>query len=184
MALSNASARWRRIANWFWTVALAVLLEVVGADIAAASTVLVSDTSLVNVSQSSVYAFEAPGPGTITTQLMNIDWPTNLSSLTLTTTTANDVLQQLAATGTQAGSFKVQGGISYFAHVDAIAGGPLHLGLYSLQMTFTPASSPVPLPSGVWMFLAAILLVAILLMRRPDGRDSPYSPRDAAKAHA
>jgi len=77
----------------------------------------------------------------------------------------------------QTDSFQVRSGVSYFAHVNAIAGGPLDLGLYSISLTFAPATSPVPLPPSGWLFLAAIAL-ALGVLYRGDGEPG------AAAAHS
>jgi hypothetical protein len=176
MALINRMRDlYRRIADQAWALVLALILEAVSSQ-AGASTVLVSDTTLVSGSYSSVFSFEAPGAGTVTAQLSNLAWPTALNSLTLAATTANRVMGQISLSAaqsdplglstsvtpsvTQSDSFQVVGGVNYFAHVSAMAGGPLDLGLYSLSITFTPASPAVPLPPTGW--LMAFGLIALL----------------------
>jgi hypothetical protein len=147
----------------FTFLALVLLVLALRLPQAVASTVLVSDTSLVSGSESSVYSFVAPGPGTVTVELSNLAWPETLSSLTFTATTANRVLSSWQAPGAEMESFQVSGG-TYFAHVSATAGGTLDLGLYSLYCVFTPASQPVPIPPGAGLLLSALL--GLILWRR------------------
>jgi hypothetical protein len=138
---------------------LALLLLGMGLRVpqAAASMVMMAETSLVTGSESSVYSFTAPGPGTITVQLSNLAWPETLSSLTFTATTADKVLGSWQApSGAETDSFQVTGG-TYFAHVNATADGLLDLGLFSVYCVFTPAAPPVPIPSTVWLLLGAVV---------------------------
>lgn len=126
---------------------------------AQASTVLLADTTLVAGTESAVYSFSAPGPGTVSVQLTNLDWPQALSSLSFMATTANQVLSSLSApssASTQSLTFPVAGGGTYFADVMAAAGGPLDLGIYSFSLNFTPAGSPVPLPASGALLLGGI----------------------------
>jgi hypothetical protein len=128
-----------------------------------AATVLVSDTSLVTGSQSSVFLFQAPAPGTIVAQVTNIDWPQTLSSLTFVATSANRVVTSWSDPPSQLSqtlSFQVVSPGTYFADITATAGGPLNLGVYSFSITFVPAVPPVPLPSAGWLLLAGLLGLA------------------------
>lgn len=145
---------------------------------ARAATVLLSDTTLITGSESAVFSFDAPGPGTVSVQLTNLDWPQALSSLSLAATSANQVLwsspsSQAALVGTQDPFFQVAKGGTYFADVMATAGGALDLGVYSLSITFTPAGAPVPLPASGGLLLVGIL-VLIGLRRATSHR--PVTP--------
>jgi hypothetical protein len=144
--------------------ALWLLLSVVLAPVVRAESVLLSDTTLVSGSQSTVFSFQAPGPGTLSVELTDIDWPQTLSSLSFMATSGSQVLASWSDPGSQSGaslSFQVTGG-RYFADVLATAGGPLDLGLYSLAIQFKPAVSPVALPaSGVLLLTGLVLMVAV-----------------------
>jgi len=131
---------------------------------ARAESVLLNDTSLVTGSQSAVFSFEAPGPGVVVAQVVNIDWPQALSSLSFAAGSASKVMSSWSDTGSQGSatlSFSVSGPGMYFADIQATAGGPLDLGVYSMCIKFTSA---VPLPSPVWLLAAG--LVALLAGRR------------------
>jgi hypothetical protein len=155
--MKTLAMAWRGLRERLGLLAL-VLVAALWAEVAGAAMVLVSDTSLVSGSQSSVFSFEAPGPGMVTAELSNLAWPASLDSLTLATTTAEEVMGQISASTTQSDSFRVLGGVDYFAHINAVAGGPLDLGLYSLSVTFTPA---VPLPATGWLMALALVALAI-----------------------
>jgi hypothetical protein len=150
-----ARARW----------ALWLLLSLLLAPMVQAESVLLSDTSLVSGSQSEVFSFQAPGPGILSIQLTDVDWPQTLSSLSFMAGTGSQVLTSWSDTGSQSRanlSFQITGG-HYFADVLASAGGTLDLGVYSLSIQFTP-TSPVPLPASGVLLLTG--LVAIIVVRR------------------
>ena len=133
---------------------------------ARADSVLVSSTSLVSASQSTVYQFQAPGPGTVSVQIVNLDWPQPLSSLSFMAATSSQILTSWSDPASQGSAnltFQVTSSGTYFADVIATAGGPLDLGLYSLCIKFTPPTPAVPLPAS-WGMLAAGL-VALLAMQ-------------------
>jgi hypothetical protein len=104
---------------------------------------LLQQSTLVINQQSNVYTFTAPGPGTLSVQLEDILWPTPLQSLSASIDSPGNVLGSLSAgtlnlTISQAGT--------YYADVTSQAGGPLDLGLYSMQVEFYPQGTPVPMP--------------------------------------
>jgi hypothetical protein len=153
------------------TLGIAVLgLSALLAGVAQASTVLLGDTTLVTGSETSVYSFEAPGPGTLSIQLTNLDWPQALSSLSFLAATPNHVLSSWSDPGTMfTQSIQLAAGGRYFADVMATAGGPLDLGAYSLCMTFTPTGSTVPLPSSGLLLLGGLAGILALMRRRRTG---------------
>lgn len=123
---------------------------------------LVSDTSLVSGTESSVFAFATPGPGTVTLELTDVNWPQQLSSLTFLVSAPNKVLSPWSSAGTVPTYLQLGSAGAYFADVTASAGGSLDLGVYSLEILFTPASSPVPLPASGGLLLAACLALLAL----------------------
>ena len=159
-----------------------LLLYAVAATVAQASTVLVADTTLVTGSQSATFSFQAPGPGTVSVQLANLDWPQALSSLSFMAATPSSVLTSGSLiSSTQSFAFQVAAGGNYFTDVMAVAGGPLDLGAYSFYLTFTPAA-PVPLPaSGVLLLGGVACLVGLLRLWRST-RDPRAVPVAALSA--
>jgi len=147
---------------------VALLFYALLATVAQASTVLISDTTLVSGSETAVFSFEAPGPGTVSVQLTNLDWPQALSSLSFMSATASRIVSPWANadSGTWGLSFQVAGPGAYFADIMAVAGGPLDLGAYSFSLNFTPAA-PVPLPASGTLLLGGLAgLIGLILWRR------------------
>ena len=131
-----------------------------------------SQLGLVAGSQSVVYVLSAPGAGTFNVSLGDLDWPDRLASLSFTATSANALLGSLTGAGQM--GFEVAGAGSLYAHVAASAQGLLNVGLYSLQITFMPSVSAVPLPASSTLLLTALGALGILLwMRRPAVAAAP-----------
>jgi hypothetical protein len=129
---------------------------------ARAESILLAQTTLVNGTVSTVDSFTVPTAGKVTVNLQGLAWPTTLSALSFSATSADHVFASWSGSGLDSGSatFDVAAG-TYFAHIVATAGGALDLGLYSLFMTFTP--SAVPLPSSGWLLLTGMLALAGLV---------------------
>jgi len=126
---------------------------------ALADTMLLSDTTLVKGTSAATFSFDAPTAGRVTATLSNLPWPSSLQTLTFQATSASDTLSSWSALGTDqthTESFLVGQG-TYFAHIMAVAQGDLDLGLYSLNLTFSP--NVVPLPTSNWMLLTGILVL-------------------------
>jgi hypothetical protein len=130
-----------------------------GAGASYADTVLLSDTTMISGTESADFSFTAPGPGTVSVTLTNIAWPQTLSNLNFLASTPSTVLSSWSTSGSQTGSFGVSGSGTYFADVQATAQGPMNLGVYSLELTFSP-QAPVPLPASSWLLLAGLLTLA------------------------
>jgi hypothetical protein len=89
----------------------------------------------------------------------NLPWPDSLKTLDFQATSASATLSTWSALDsnqTHTESFLVGQG-TYFAHILAIAQGDLDMGLYSLNLTFSP--NVVPLPTSNWMLLTGILVL-------------------------
>jgi hypothetical protein len=148
--------------NWMSRGAVLASVAVLGlsqAPHALADTMLLSDTTLVKGTSSATFSFAAPGAGTVTATVSNLPWPSSLKTLDFQATTASNTISSWSAldsnqTGTE--SFAVSQG-TYFAHIMAVAQGDLDLGLYSLNLTFSP--NVVPLPTSNWMLLTGILVL-------------------------
>jgi hypothetical protein len=133
-----------------------------------ADSILLAQTTLVVGSESTVDSFVAPTAGKVSVTLNSLNWPTPLSALSFSATSANQVLASWNGMGmtSNTATFDVGAG-TYFAHIMATAGGALDLGLYSMMMTFSP-TSPVPLPASGWMLLTGMfVLVGLARATRP-----------------
>lgn len=126
-----------------------------------ADSVLLAQTTLVNGTEFTVDSFVAPSAGTVSVTLKSLDWPTQLNALSFSASSASNVLASWDSTGisSMTSTFDVGAG-TYFAHIMATAGGSMDLGLYSLMMTFSPSTSPVPLPASGWMLLTGMFVLA------------------------
>lgn len=124
-----------------------------------ADSILLAQTTLVSGTESTVDSFTTTGAGTVSVTLQNLNWPTQLTALSFSATSASQVLASWSAAGTSitgmSTTFDVGAG-TYFAHIMATAGGALNLGLYSMMMTFSPT---VPLPASGWMLLTGIFVL-------------------------
>jgi hypothetical protein len=144
---------------------------------------LLSDTTMVRGTSSATFSFDVPTTGTVTATLSNLVWPDSLKTLTFSATTANSTLSSWSALDssdqTRSEPFTVGPG-TYFAHIMATAQGDLNLGLYSLNVTFTP--SAVSLPATEWMLLAGVLMLfGLTRVMGMFGRvDSPRQDLSAA----
>lgn len=127
---------------------------------AAAETILLAQTTLVAGSESTVDSFTAPTAGSVTVNLQSLNWPTPLSALSFSATSASSVLASWNGTGltSDVASFSVAPG-TYYAHIMATANASsaLDMGLYSMMLTFTPS---VPLPATGWMLLTGLFVLA------------------------
>jgi hypothetical protein len=104
--------------------------------------------------------------------LTNIAWPQTLSNLSFLASTPSTVLSSWSTSASQTGSFGVNSSGTYFADVQATAGGPMNLGVYSLELTFSP-QTPVPLPASSWLLLAGILTIVGWLRTKGGAWGSP-----------
>jgi hypothetical protein len=127
---------------------------------ARAESILLAQTTLVNGSESSVDSFTAPVAGTVTVSLKSLKWPTALSTLSFSATSATQVLASWSGSGlsSDVATFDVGAG-TYFAHIMATAAGAMGLGLYSLLISFNPSTPTVPLPSSEWMLLTGMFVL-------------------------
>jgi hypothetical protein len=128
---------------------------------AIADTMLLASTDLVTGTSAATFSFQAPSAGTVTAEISSLAWPVPLSALSFSADNASTVLAHWSGdastmTTPYVDSFQVGSG-TYFAHVNATAGGSLNLGLYSLLLTFAP--SAVPLSASSWMLVIGMLVL-------------------------
>jgi hypothetical protein len=141
-----------------------------------ADTMLLASTDLVAGSSADTFSFTAPSAGQVTAALTGLNWPAPLSAMSFSATSASTLLSSWSGTGTamtpQLETFQVGSG-TYYAHVNATAGGPLDLGLYSLLVTFSP--SAVPLPNSMMLLMGMLVLFGLIQTLRVLG---PSDTRD------
>ena len=138
-------------------------------------------TTLVYGTESDVYSFNAPGPGTLEFELKDLGWPKPLQSLSGSVMSSTGVLGSLSSGGVLDVSIGQQG--LFYAYVTAKAGTALglNLGMYSYEFEFRPSTTPVPLPSAIRLILSGLTLIGIVrgVRREPLGK-LPLQPAVAA----
>jgi hypothetical protein len=139
------------------------------------SEALLQQSTLVVNQQSNVYAFTAPGPGTLTVFLDDIAWPTQLESLTASIDAPGVVLGSMSTGGYL--PVQVANAGTYYADVTGLAGGPLDIGVYSLQVDWYAENTPVPLPEALGLLLGGlVMLCAAALVLRGGAMKASCTP--------
>jgi hypothetical protein len=162
--------------RWLSAGLCALALAGAGSLPARADMMLLGNTTMVTGTESATYSFTAPGAGTVTAELTNLDWPQVLSGLSFMASSPNQVLASWSdpsvpgsLTTTKTLTFQVDHAGTYFANVTATPGGPLDIGVYSFALHFNNGTSPVPLPASGWL-LAAAVIVLLGALRSWQGR--------------
>jgi len=132
-----------------------------------ADTVLYSQAGFVQGSQSFVESFNITTPGTLTVSLADVPWLDTLTDLNLFLTSASGPMGASMGSGTE--SLQVGPGTIY-AHWFGEAAGQYGLGVYSLNITFQPQVSNVPLPGSLMLLLSGLLLMFARQWRRETCR--------------
>ncbi len=127
-------------------------------------------TTTVYSNTNKTYSFDAPGPGTVWVDLVDLSWPEKFQSLSSTVYNAAGTPLRQVGTAAEFNVPVTQAGTLY-ALVAGVTGTltGLDVGMYSLDVGFTPAGTPVPLPEGFRLLLVGLGLVATvrLLWKRP-----------------
>jgi hypothetical protein len=147
------------------TLALLLIAGLSAAPRAQADPILVSQTSMISGTFSGVYTFSTTQAGTLNLRLENIAWPERLAALSCNLYDGQTLLGSLATTGEL--QIEVAGAGTYFSHLFAQAAGALDLGLFSLNVTFHPSVSAVPLPATIWLLLSVLGLFGALRFALP-----------------
>jgi hypothetical protein len=127
-----------------------------------------AQATMVSGTESTTDNFSVSQAGVVTVTVNSFGWGAPLSALSFSASSATQVLASFSANGvtSDTASFNVTPG-SYFTNVMATASGSMELGLYSLQMTFSPTPT-VPLPSSGWLLLTGMfVLVGLARAVRP-----------------
>ena len=131
---------------------------------------MLSLTATVYGSESNLYSFDAPGPGTVWVSVTDQKWPETFQSLSTSIVSSHNVLGEVQGTGTL--DIPVSQAGMLYACIAGIAGNTLGLdvGVYSLHVGFAPAGTPVPLPETLRLLLVGLGFVGAvrLLWTRPQ----------------
>jgi hypothetical protein len=140
--------------KYFWVLAALAAFGMAKAPEARADMMLLSNTTMVTGTQTAVLSFTAPSDGYVTATLKNLDWQQKLSSLGFQATSGLNVLESWTSSAdSKTETFKVTAG-NYFAHILATTPDKMEVGLYSLNLSFSP--SAVPLPASSVLLLTGI----------------------------
>jgi hypothetical protein len=121
------------------------------------------------------YAFKVSGPGTLSISLKDLAWPTSsLTDLSFSANTSTNVLGQFNGAGMA--SYDITSGGTIYAYVtgeatDPASGPAYGVGLYTLDINFTP--SAVSLPASLGLMLVALMGFALVQRGFADSRVSP-----------
>jgi hypothetical protein len=124
---------------------------------------LAAQTGLVIGTLSESIALNAPTAGTVQVTLADLAWPIKLDSLSFSATSDTGVLASVSLSDftTYQTTFSLTGAGAFYAHLTGQAQGlgipglP-GIGLYSMQIGFSPLQAPVPLPASLWLFLIGL----------------------------
>ena len=158
----------------------AAMLAVLSAAPAVANTI-VSETRLLQGSQTMSFELEITGPGFLTIRLQDLNWLGRLQNLSFAIIGSSGPslqptgsptrarlnappLEFFAATGGER-SFQISGSGKYYAYVSGLAGGTSGMGLFALNASFNGVA-PVPLPAAAWLFGAGLVAFGATLQRR------------------
>ena len=153
----------RRAVLWLTLAAALLGASAAQAGLIVSSSTLLQGTSVVSEVK---YTFNLSGPGRLDVGLTDMVWPASLTGLSFTAATSSSVIGQLDGPG-QA-SFDIANGGTFYAYVTGEAtnptSGPAYgLGLYNLNIFFTP--SAVPLPASLGLLLVSLLGMALFQRR-------------------
>jgi hypothetical protein len=152
-----------QVRNFLATTALVFCAAFAPFGSARADTVLYDNAGFVQGSQSFVDSFTITTPGTLTISLADVPWLDTLSDLSLFLTTASGPMGGSMGSGTE--SMQVGPGTIY-AHWFGDASGQFKVGVYSLEITFQPQISAVPLPGSLILLLSGLGLMLCWQWRR------------------
>jgi hypothetical protein len=128
-----------------------------------ADMMLLADTTMVTGTQSAVFSFTAPADGYVTATLQNLNWQKPLSALSFQATSGTSVMASWAGPDSKSQTFQVTGG-NYFAHIVATTADAFDVGLYSLNLSFSP--NAVPLPASSLLLLTGIFSLFLVSRNR------------------
>jgi hypothetical protein len=119
-------------------------------------------------SDADTLTFDTTGAGTVNVALEDLGWPVKLDSLSFSASSESKILQ--SGSGNIDTSFAVTGAGAFYTHLAAQAGslgiaGLPDFGLYAMQITFTPAIAPAPLPASFWFLATGLLGLGIARLR-------------------
>jgi hypothetical protein len=111
-----------------------------------------------------VHEFTSQVAGTVTVSVERVVWADLLSQLS--TTVSLEGRPDLQLSGNAQVMFDIMAGERFTTSVYALAAGPRGYGAYSLDISFLPGLTQVPIPAAGWLLLSALGVVALVKPRR------------------
>lgn len=147
-----------RARRWALGTTLA-LAAASAAPLAQADVVMLKDSPLVNGSQAFVYSMLAPGSGSLSVNITDLNFPSAIAGLTFSFTTTQGVLKSFEGTGQM--SLDISGAGTYYAIIAGTGQGKFGIGQLSLSVVFSPLSggpgpAPVPVPAALVLLLSGL----------------------------
>jgi hypothetical protein len=120
---------------------------------AQADSVLYDSTGYLQGQQSFVESFNIATPGTLTVSLANIPWLDTIAGLSFFVSSPSSLIGSTMGAGSQ--TMNVAPGTIY-AHWFGDANGAYGLGVFSVNISFVPNASVVPLPASLLLLLSGL----------------------------
>lgn len=117
------------------------------------------------------HEFTSQVAGTVTLSVERVVWADLLSQLS--TTVSLESRPDLQLSGNAQVMFDISAGERFTTSVYALAAGPRGYGAYSLDISFLPSLTQVPIPPAGWLLLSALGVLAFMARRRRAGRPKP-----------
>lgn len=147
------------------TQAATVLSSITPLSTASASVDLLSSVGFVRGSQAFSDALNITTPGTLSVTLASVPWLDTLQNLNcFVSAPGGKIIGSPSNNGFE--TVDVGAGTIY-VNWSAQASGPLSLGAYSIDVRFSPAVAPVPLPGSLILLLSGLGVVGSRFRTRP-----------------
>lgn len=137
---------------------VALMIGGVFASGADAATVVYEDVGFIRDVGYESDSFTVPSDGSYRVTLTDFKFPSNFEQLNLSISTFNTEINSVSGSGWF--DFEAKSGITYYANVYGVAGGPLDLGLYGVGVESLSAPvSHVPLPASLLLMSSALVVL-------------------------